>query len=124
MIVADSSAWLEYFGEGPLASVFAPILEDLQNLIVPSITIYEVHKRMQIQLGPDAAMTAVSMMMQGRIILLDGSLALDASRLSVVHKLPMADSIIYATAVLYNATIWTTDKHFKDLPNVEYREKK
>ena len=123
MNVADSSAWLEYFGEGSLAQVFAPALEDVRNLVVPSITIYEVHKRMLIQRGHAAAMTAVSMMLQGNVVVLDERLALDASAISVANKLPMADSIIYATAVLHGATVWTTDKHFKGLPNVEYREK-
>ena len=123
MNVADSSAWIEYFGGGDIASSFSPVLEDLPNLIVPSIVIYEVNKWMSIKQSTEAAKTAVSMLMRGKVVLLDPTLAVDASNLSIIHKLPMADSIIYATAAQNNATVWTTDKHFKGLPNVEYREK-
>ena len=123
MNVVDSSAWLEFFGEGPLASEFAPVLEDRQNLVVPSIVIYEVHKRMFLQLGADAAQKAVSAMRRGNFIPLDEDLAVEASNVSRTFKLAMADAIIYATARTHGAEVWTTDGHFKDLPNVRYFEK-
>ncbi len=123
MNVPDSSAWIEYFREGGFASIFAPILEDLDRLIVPSIVIYEVHKFMLLTFGEEGALKARSMMLRGKVILLDPSLALDASRLSIKHKLPMADAIIYATTLAHAAEAWTTDSHFKGLPNVRYFEK-
>ncbi len=123
MNVIDSSAWLEYFANSPVAVFFASAIEDLLQLIVPSITVYEVHKHILLRRGPEAAMTGVSEMTKGKLILLDLPISLEASRPSVAHKLPMADSIIYTTAMQFGATLWTTDKHFKGLPNVEYREK-
>ena len=123
MNTVDSSGWLEYFAATALAPIFAPIIEKRSELIVPSITIYEVHKKVLRDSGPAEASTAVGIMMRGRIILLTPSLAIDASRLSIRHKLPTADSIIYATTLANAAEVWTTDGHFKDLPFVHYFEK-
>ena len=123
MNVPDSSAWIEYFGAGPLVSNFRQVLRDFPNLIIPSIVIYEVHKWVLLKLGEEAALTARTMMLRGNVILLDPSIALDASRLSIKHKLPMADAIIYATALANAAEVWTTDGHFKGLPNVRLFEK-
>src|SRR5690348_15653692 len=123
MNVPDSSAWIEYFGAGPLVSMFRPILRDFATLIIPSIVIYEVHKWVLLKLGEEAALTARTIMLRGKKILLDPVLALDASRLSIKHKLPMADAIIYATALANAAEVWTTDGHFKGLPNVRFFEK-
>jgi toxin FitB len=123
MNVPDSSAWIEYFRGSPQAT-FRPIVQDITTLIVPSIVIYEVHKWMLLDVGEDAAMTAKAMMLRGKVILLDPSLAVDASRLSIKHKLPMADAIIYATTLANAAEVWTTDGHFKGLPNVRYFEKR
>ena len=123
MNVGDSSAWIEYFGAGPLVSNFRPILRDLSTLIIPSIVIYEVHKWVLLNLGEDAALRARSMMMRGNIIHLSPELAVDASRLSIKHKLPMADAIIYATTLANAAEVWTTDSHFKGLSSVRYFEK-
>ncbi len=124
MNVADSSAWLEFFGEGKLASEFSPVIEDHQNLIVPSIVVYEVHKRIAVQRGTEAANKAVSFMRRGRFIPLEEALAVEASNVSREHKLAMADAIIYATALANAAEVWTTDGHFENLPNVRYFEKK
>ncbi len=123
MNVADSSAWIEYFGAGSLVSIFRPVLRDLTTLIIPSIVIYEVHKWVLLKLGEEAALTARTMMLRGNVIQLDPSIALDASRLSIKHKLAMADAIIYATTLANNAEVWTTDGHFKGLPNVRFFEK-
>ena len=98
------------------------MLRDLPTLIIPSIVIYEVHKWVLLKLGEEAALTARTMMLRGNVIHLDPSLALDASRLSIKHKLPMADAIIYATALANAAEVWTTDGHFQGLPNVQYFE--
>ncbi len=123
MNVVDSSAWLEYIADSPLASVFGPAIEDSEQLIVPAITIYEVNKRLLVQRRESVAADAMLLMREGKVVPPDALLAEEASREAVTNKLSLADSIIYATAVLHGATVWTTDKHFKGLPNVEYREK-
>jgi predicted nucleic acid-binding protein len=123
--VVDSSAWLEYFADGPNARFFAPAIEDQQNLAVPSICIAEVFRRLLQQLGLQAAMRATAgMQRQGAVIELDASLARDAGRVGVEMKLPMADSIVYATARALDATVWTQDSDFADLPAVRYRAKR
>jgi toxin FitB len=123
MNVVDSSAWLEYIGGSSLASVFAPAIEDGEHLVVPSIAIYEVNKRLLVERRLKVAEDAMKLMQEGKVIPLDPLLAIEASLQAISNKLPLADSIIYATALLFGATIWTTDKHFKGLPNVEHREK-
>ena len=123
MNVLDSSVWIEYFRAGPQVAIFRPMVHDLSTLLIPSISIYEVHKWMLLKYGEDGAVTARSIMLRGNIIQLDPLLALDASRLSIQHKLPMADAIIYATTLAHAAELWTTDAHFMELPSVRYFEK-
>ena len=124
MNIIDSSGWLEYFAEGGNAEFFAPAIEDTKNLLVPVICIYEVFKKLLQQSGDNEAQIHVSDMKQGKIIEIDESLALSAAKLSAELKLPMADSLILATARANNATLWTQDEHFKDLDGVKYIEKK
>jgi predicted nucleic acid-binding protein len=124
MNVVDSSAWLEYFANGPNASFFAAAIEKTDELLVPSLTLYEVFKRVLRQRDEGHALQAVAIMQQSTVIDLDGSIALDAARISVASKLPMADSIILATARAYGATVWTQDADFKDVPGVQYRRRK
>ncbi|MFZ5818830.1 MAG: type II toxin-antitoxin system VapC family toxin [Chloroflexota bacterium] len=123
MNIVDSSGWLEYFAEGRNTDFFAPAVEDTQNLLVPVICIYEVFKKLLQQSGLNEAQIHVSDMKQGKVIEIDESLALSAATLSADLKLPMADSLILATARLHNATLWTQDEHFKGLDGVEYIEK-
>ena len=117
--VVDSSGWLEYFADSAGASFFAPALEDIDNLFVPVLSIYEVFKKVLRDRGEDDALRAASMMQAGQIIDLDSALAMEAAR----HALPLADSIIYASALRVGATLWTQDEHFKGLPNVRFRAK-
>lgn len=124
MNIVDSSGWLEYFTEGNNADFFAPAIEDPKNLLVPVICIYEVFKKLLVQSGDNEAQVHVSDMKQGKIIEIDESLALSAAKLSADLKLPMADSLILATARANDAVLWTQDEHFKDLDGVEYIEKK
>lgn len=124
MNIVDSSGWLEYFAESDNAQFFAPAIEDTKNLLVPVICIYEVFKRILQQSGINAAQTNIGDMKLGEIIDVDESLALSAAKLSADLKLPMADSLILATARAKNATLWTQDEHFKDLEGVKYVEKK
>jgi predicted nucleic acid-binding protein len=120
MNVVDSSGWLEYFADGPNAAFFAPAVEDISQLVVPSISIYEVFKRVLQQRGEGDALRAVAVMAQGTVVDLDARLALDAAAVSVEHGLPMADSIMLATAQAYEATLWTQDGHFDGLNGVQY----
>ena len=124
MNIVDSSSWLEYFADAPNADFFAPALEDVSHLLVPSISVYEVFKRVYQQRGEEAALEAFAAMAQGQVIDLDTTLALNAAKLSATHKLPMADSIMLATALAHQAILWTQDADFKNLSGVRYIEKK
>jgi len=124
MNVVDSSGWLEYFTDGKNANFFAPVVEDVSNVIVPTISIYEVFKRTVIRKNKDDALETIAMMYDGVVVDLDSEIALMAAELSCELKLPMADSIILATARAHDATLWTQDEHFKDIEGVEYIEKK
>jgi toxin FitB len=124
MNVVDSSGWLEYFADGGNAEFFAPVIEDTKTLLVPVICIYEVFKRILQQSGVIEAQQHIGDMKLGQIIELDESLALSAAKLSVDLKLPMADSLILATARANRAMFWTQDEHFKDLDGVKYIRKK
>lgn len=117
--VVDSSGWLEYFADTKNAGNFAAPIQDTKNLIVPVISIYEVFKKVLRERGEDIALHVVGAMRSARVVELSLSLSLEAAR----YQLPMADSIIYATAQRFNATLWTQDEHFADLPNVQYFRK-
>ena len=120
MNVIDSSAWLEYFADGPNAHFFAPAIEDTDALVVPTISIYEVFKRILQQRGEGDALQAVAAMMEGQTVGLDEQLALDAAKVSVDLRLPMADSIMLATARAHDATLWTQDADFEGVEGVKY----
>ena len=124
MNVVDSSGWLEYFTDGPNAAAFAKPIEATAKLIVPTLSIFEVFKRVMTQRGEDVALEAAALMRQGRVVPLDDALALEAARLSVAHRLPMADSIILATALAHRATLWTQDADFENLAGVRYLPKR
>jgi predicted nucleic acid-binding protein len=124
MNVVDSSAWLEYLANGPNASFFAEAIEQVDKPIVPSLCLFEVFKRVLQQRDENDALQAVAVMRQGVVVDLDGSLALTAAKLSVEHKLPLADSVILATAREHDATLWTQDADFKGLEKVQYRKRK
>jgi predicted nucleic acid-binding protein len=124
MNVIDSSAWLEYFTNGPNASFFAAAIEQTDDLVVPSLTFIEVFKKVLQQTDEGHALQAVAVMQQGTVVDLDARLALDAARISIKHRLPMADSMILASAQSCEATLWTQDEDFKDIPGVQFRRKK
>ena len=123
MNVIDSSAWLEYFADGPNAEYFARAIEKTAELVVPVICIYEVFKRILQQRSRTDALNAVMVMSQGRVVDLHASLAMSAAQLSLEHQMPLADSVILATARSLNATIWTQDADFESLPNVRFKPK-
>jgi len=118
--VVDSSAWLEYFAEGPNAPHFAAAIEATESLVVPTITLLEVFKRIRQQRDESVALRYVALMQQSTVVDLDAALALRAAALGVRHKLPLADSIVYATAQAAGATLWTQDADFDGLPGVEF----
>ena len=120
MNVIDSSAWLSYFAGDNNAAKFAKAIEDADKLLVPSITLTEVFKNILRQRDEESALATVAHMQQGRVVSLDSELAVDAAGFGIMHKLPLADSIIFATACRHDATIWTQDIDFKDLPKVRY----
>ena len=122
MNVVDSSAWLEYFANGPNAAFFAPAIEKTSDLLVPSLTLYEVFKRVLQQRDEGHALQAVAVMDQGSVIDLDAPLALVAARTSIEHRLPLAGSVVLATARTHDAVLWTQDADFKGMAGVEYRK--
>lgn len=124
MNIVDSSSWLAYFADEPNAKHFLPPLNDDASLIVPTVTIYEVFKVVLRETGENEALQAMAAMRKGMVIDLTAPLALAAAKLSLEHGLPMADSIILATAREYDATIWTQDADFQNIKNVKFFPKK
>lgn len=124
MNLVDSSAWLEYFANGPNSGFFAPAVEEIGDLLVPTICLLEVFKRVLQQRGEGAALQAVAQMQQGHVVDLDAPLALGAARVSYDLKLPLADSVIVATARSRGAVIWTQDADFAKIPGVKYVPKR
>lgn len=123
MNLVDSSGWLEYFADGKNAKYFAPAIEKSSELIVSALNVYEVYKKVMGERNENAAKEAVGLMMQGIIIGVDSSIAIRAARLSCELKIPMADSLIYVTAQINNAIVWTQDYDFKDLDGVKFIKK-
>jgi toxin FitB len=123
MNIVDSSCWLEYFAGSKVGNLVSSAIEDLNSLLVPSITLCEVFKKLLIEKDEDSALLAAAHMKQGTVIDLDSDLSIFSAKIGKDNKLPMADSIIYATAKKYNCILWTQDKHFKDLENIRYFEK-
>lgn len=123
MNLVDSSGWLEYFADGKNAKFFAPAIEDTGNLVVSTINIYEVFKRILQQRGDDDALQAAAMMHQVNIVDISSPIALNAAKLSAELKLPMADSLVLATARACDATLWTQDSDFEGLPDVKFIKK-
>ncbi len=116
MNIVDSSGWLEYFADSGRAQHFAAAIENTEKLVIPVITMYEVFKKVLRESGESAALTCVAQMQQGRVVDIGIALAMSAARFG----LPLADSLIYATARQNEATLWTQDAHFEGLPGVRY----
>ena len=123
MNIIDSSFWLEYFAGTKAGDIVSDIVENTDELIVPAVTLYEVFKKLLLERNEDDALLAVGHMKQGKVIDFTEELSLSAARVSVDYKLPMADSIIYATNIKYNCTLWTQDHHFTGLTSVNYFKK-
>jgi len=124
MNIVDSSGWVEYLTKGVNGPVFLPIVQDTQNLLVPTITIYEVFKRVLQEMDAETALQITGVMSLGKEVVLDREIAIEAAKISADRKLAMADSIILATARIFEATLWTQDAHFQGIEGVRYVEKK
>lgn len=118
--VVDSSAWLEYFADGASSSHFAPAIEAVGSLLVPTICLLEVFKIVLRERDEHDALQATALMQQGRTVELNAAIALAAAQLGVTRKLPLADSVVYATAQSFGAVVWTQDEDFDGLPDVRY----
>jgi predicted nucleic acid-binding protein len=118
--VVDSSGWLEYFADGKNADFFAPAIEATARLVVPTLSLYEVFKRVLQQRDEAAALAAVALMQRGEVVDLDADIALSSARLALELKLPLADSVMLATARARGATLWTQDEDFEGKPGVRY----
>lgn len=120
MNVVDSSGWLEYFADGSNAGRFAPPIQNTRELIVPTLSLYEVFKRVFQQRSETEALRAIALMQQGQVVDLNVTIALSAAKLSVELRIPMADSIMLATAREYRATLWTQDADFEGKKGVRF----
>ncbi|MFZ1041372.1 MAG: type II toxin-antitoxin system VapC family toxin [Anaerolineales bacterium] len=120
MNIVDSSGWIEYATDEDNADFFERPISDTNNLLVPTVCIYEVFKRVLHEFGEERALDVVGQMSLGQIVELDCQIAINAAQISTELKLAMADSIILATARLHNAILWTQDAHFKDIKDVKY----
>lgn len=123
MNIVDSSCWLEFFSGSDVGEKVSKIIESTETLIVPTITIFEVFKKIVTELNEDKALFAIAHMKQGIVTDLDSDLAIFSAQIGKQFKLALADSVIYATAIKYDATLFTQDKHFKELKLVKYFEK-
>jgi predicted nucleic acid-binding protein len=113
--LVDTSGWLEYFTNGKNADFFAPAVEDIDNLIVSVINVYEIFKKVLAERGENEALETIAILSQGEIVDVDMNIAIQASQISLQYKIPMADSILLATAQKYKAILWTQDKHFENI---------
>jgi len=118
MILLDSSGWIEFFGQGPRALKYADYLKDLSRIVTPMVVVYEVYKKIKKERTEEEALLAVSLMKKTSLVPLEESIALLAADLSLKFALPMADAMVYATAVEKNADLITSDAHFKNLERV------
>jgi predicted nucleic acid-binding protein len=124
MNIVDSSGWLEYFADGPNAADFAEVLESSGDLIIPTLSIYEVFKVVLRQRGESEALRAIALMQEGQLIDLTSTIALHAAKLSLEFEVPMADSVMLATAREYDAVLWTQDSDFEGIEGVRFITKK
>ena len=116
VVLVDSSGWVEFLGDGPLADKFAPYFEHEESLLVPVIVLYEVYKKLLSAQGSTAADRFLSAALRARVVPLDERLALLAARISLDRRLAMAEAMIYATAMVAGAHLVTSDAHFLSLP--------
>ena len=115
MFLVDSSGWIEFFTAGPLAKEYSKYLKDITKVVTPTIVLYEVYKKIKRERAEEDALSAVSLINKTSVIPLSESIALLAADLSLKYSLPMADAIVYATAIEEKSKVITSDAHFKGL---------
>ena len=120
MNLVDSSGWLEYFADGKNAKFFVQVIENTEELMVSTINLYEVYKKILLERDENSALQAIALMQQAKVVNITSSIAIMAAKLSCELKIPMADSLIYSTARIHDAVVWTQDVDFKDLEEVKY----
>ncbi len=123
MTLVDSSGWIEFFTDGPLASAYASHLKELKNVVTPAVVLYEVYKIIKRQRSEEVALAAVAQMGKTHLVPLTDAIALTAADVSLAHGIAMADAIVYATAMTEKAKVLTSDEDFADLPGVTYLKK-
>ena len=123
MNVVDSSGWIEYFFDSPRADLFATAIEGVTKLLVPVVSIYEVHKVLSRNLPAGAVLSCLDVMRQGRVLDLTDKRAVAAADIAAKHKLVMADAVIYSMAREFEGTLWTQDVDYNGLAGVRYFEK-
>jgi toxin FitB len=123
MNLVDSSGWLEYITTGNQAHIFTPIIQNYDELIVSVINKYEVYKKLCLEFSPKQAAYSMGVLYYGHLVDVTEEIALTAAELSIEYHIPMADSFLLATARTMDATFWTLDSHFKDIPGIKYFEK-
>ncbi|MCH7724171.1 MAG: type II toxin-antitoxin system VapC family toxin [Bacteroidetes bacterium] len=124
MNLVDSSGWLEYFADGKNAKFFTPVIEDTKKLIVSAINLYEIFKKILKEKDENSALQAIALMQQANVVEVNASIAISAAKISYDKNILMTDSLIYTTARLFNAIVWTQDSDFKDLEGVKFIKKK
>jgi predicted nucleic acid-binding protein len=121
--VVDSSGWIEYLADTSNAEFFKAAIEDAEYLVVPTISVVEVFRWVFRQVGKVDALQVAALMQEGNVVDLDTHLSMRAAKAGLAHKLPLADSVIFATAQAYGATLWTQDAHFENIAGVHYQPK-
>jgi predicted nucleic acid-binding protein len=121
--LVDSSGWLEFFTDGPLAEQYASHLTDLDDIFTPTLVLYEVYKRIRRERGEEEALTAAAQLKKTRLVPLTETVAIRAAEVSLEHRLAMGDAVVYATAILNDAILVTSDSDFAAIPGVVYLEK-
>ncbi len=123
MILIDSSGWIEYYADGPLASRYAKYIEDPKKVVIPAIVLYEVYKKIKMEKGETVAVSIAAVMQQGKRVAMNEEIALRAADYSLEFKLAMADAVVYATAQMEGVDLVTSDQDLKGLPGVIYYSK-
>ncbi len=123
MNLVDSSGWIEYLQDTPRADLFAAAIEDRNQLLVPTIALFEVHRVLNRSLPTDLVNRCLNVMRLGRVLDLTDARAVAASHIAAQHKLAMADAAMYAIALEFGASFWTQDVDYQGLPGVRYQAK-
>lgn len=118
MILVDSCGWLEFLTDGPLADEYALFFEDPEQIVTPTIVLYEVTKKIQREKSKDKAQAVAAQMVRTTVVDLDAQIALLAADISLQRNIPVADAIVYATAQARDCQVATSDRHFLNLPQV------